>query len=84
MKVGSAVEIFNVGDRVAFMQPGSMRTTVRINSKLVKRLPEDVGFEDGAAIPTAFVAAYRSLVEIAHLSQNESVLIQTTADGKLI
>lgn len=81
--MGSSVERLKVGDRVTFMQPGSMRTTVRIHSKLAQKLPDSISYEDGAAIPLPFVAAYRSLVEVAGLLKGESVLIQTTAGGKL-
>jgi NADPH:quinone reductase-like Zn-dependent oxidoreductase len=81
-KIGPAVDRLKVGDRVAFMLPGCMRTIVRINSKLAQKLPENISYEVGAAIPLSFVMAYRSMVEVAHLSKGESVLIQTTVDGK--
>jgi NADPH:quinone reductase-like Zn-dependent oxidoreductase/NADP-dependent 3-hydroxy acid dehydrogenase YdfG len=81
IKVGSGVVNVEIGDRVAFIQAGSMRTNARIDSSLLQKLPEDMTFEEGAAIPTAFAAAYHSLVETARLSKHDTILIHAAPGG---
>ena len=45
------------------------------------KLPDDVSFEEAAAIPIVFVTALHSLSKIAKLSPGESVLIHAGAGG---
>ncbi|KAF2667284.1 polyketide synthase [Microthyrium microscopicum] len=81
VKAGSSVSNISVGDRVAFMHPGSLCTKARIDSTLLQKLPNNMSFEEGAAIPATFVAAYHALIETARLSQEDTVLIHATPGG---
>ena len=78
---GSAVTTVKAGDMVAFATPGAISTLVRVKSGLVHVLPQGMSLEDGASIPLVFMAAYQSLMETAHLSQGERVLIHSAAGG---
>ena len=80
-QTGSAVTTVKAGDMVAFATPGAISTLVRVKSGLVHVLPQGMSLEDGASIPLVFMAAYQSLMETAHLSQGERVLIHSAAGG---
>ena len=82
-QTGSAVNTVKAGDMVAFATPGAISTLVRVKSGLVHVLPNGMSLEDGASIPLVFMAAYQSLMETAHLSQGERVLIHSAAGGML-
>lgn len=83
-QTGSAVTTVKAGDLVAFATPGAISTLVRVKSGLVHVLPNGMSLEDGASIPLVFMAAYQSLMETAHLSQGERVLIHSAAGGMLL
>lgn len=80
--VGSKVRRLKIGDRVAFSKVGAISNVVRVHGDLPQLLPENMSFEDGASIPFVFMTAYRSLVEVAQLSNGEFVLIHFSAGGK--
>lgn len=80
--VGSRVRRLRIGDRVAFPKVGAISNVVRVHGDLPQLLPENMSFEDGASIPFVFMTAYRSLVEVAQLSNGEFVLIHFSAGGK--
>jgi NADPH:quinone reductase-like Zn-dependent oxidoreductase len=82
LRVGSAVDNFKAGDSVAFIQPGTICTTARIASKFLHKLPHGISYEEAAAIPLAFVVAYHTMIEIAHLNKGESVLIHAAKGGE--
>ncbi|KAL8727064.1 MAG: hypothetical protein Q9166_006307 [cf. Caloplaca sp. 2 TL-2023] len=80
-QTGSSVSAVKAGDRVAFVAPGAISTVIRAKGNLVHALPTGMSLEDGASIPLVFMAAYRSLIEVAHLLEGERVLIQSAAGG---
>lgn len=51
------------------------------NSTEVARKPKSIGFVESAAIPTAGLAAWQSLFDIAGLEKGQSVLIHGAAGG---
>lgn len=80
--IGSGVTRFNVGDRVAVLHKGAMRTTLRVDVSIPQRLPENLSMEEGATLPTIYVTAYHAMVEVARLQKGESVLIHRASGGK--
>ena len=82
-QVGSSVTTAKSGDMVAFLAPGAIATCVRVKRDLVHVLPMSLTLEDAATIPVAFMAAYQSLLETAHLAKGERVLIHSAAGGIL-
>jgi NADPH:quinone reductase-like Zn-dependent oxidoreductase len=82
-RVGAGVSRLRVGDRVAVLQRGAMRTNLRVDSSIPQKLPDDISLEDGATIPTVFVTAYHALIETAHLERGETVLIHRASGGEL-
>ena len=83
-QVGSSVTTLKPGDVVAFAAPGAIATCVRVKYDLVHASPKSMTMEDAATIPTAFMAAYHSLIETAHLDKDERVLIHSAAGGTLL
>ena len=81
-KVGeAAASSFQPGDRVCGLAEGAYRTHVRIFDSAAAQIPVGVTFETAAAIPLVFCTAYHSLLNVAHLSEGESVLISSGAGG---
>ena len=80
-KVGSKVVKLRPGDRVVAINPHSFRTHVRQHQKLVQKVPESVRSEVAVSLPTSFITAYHTLIEIARLSKDDSVLIHSAAGG---
>jgi len=82
-RIGSAVspEQFRLGDRVALGSLQSYRSFVKAWDFQVVKILDSLSFVDAAAIPSAFYTAYHSLINVAHLQKNETVLIHAAAGG---
>jgi acyl transferase domain-containing protein/NADPH:quinone reductase-like Zn-dependent oxidoreductase/NADP-dependent 3-hydroxy acid dehydrogenase YdfG/acyl carrier protein len=84
--VGDGVHGFHVGDEVLAITP-SMRTTslmsssVSLPAEMVLRKPSNLNIEQAATTPIAFLTAYYSLVELAHIRRDDWVLIHAAAGG---
>lgn len=73
---------FAVGDRVAaFCMLGGFAELVKVPADLTFPLPDDVTFEQGAAMPLNYLTAYFALVERGHLGAGERVLVHGAAGG---
>lgn len=72
-----------VGDRVAALCKGRIASKGRTHWTSVVKLPEDVdmSWENAASFPAAYTTAYGSLIQIAGLQKDESVLIHAAAGG---
>lgn len=82
--VGQGGVLFRPGEevfaKVSIGQGGYADYTV-VNSTQVAKKPKSIGFIESAAIPTAGLAAWQSLFDIAKLKKGESVLIHGAAGG---
>jgi NADPH:quinone reductase-like Zn-dependent oxidoreductase len=82
--VGQGGAIFQPGEevfaKVSMGQGGYAEYTV-VNSMQVAKKPRSIGFIESAAIPTAGLAAWQSLFDIAGLKKGQSVLIHGAAGG---
>ncbi|MBK8171938.1 MAG: zinc-binding dehydrogenase [Sandaracinaceae bacterium] len=80
--VGSSVTTFKVGDRVlAVTRFGGYSSEVVVDAAYVSPIPNNMSFEDAAAIPAVYLTAWHSLYEIARARKGESILIQAVAGG---
>ncbi|KAL9080059.1 MAG: hypothetical protein Q9159_007665 [Coniocarpon cinnabarinum] len=79
--VGSQVQDFVPGDRVAVLMKGACRTHVRCNATLAQKIPDSMSFEDAAAMTTVYVTAYRCIYDVARLTREDSILIHAAAGG---
>ncbi|AKB35302.1 Bifunctional protein: zinc-containing alcohol dehydrogenase [Methanosarcina siciliae C2J] len=66
--------------KVSIGQGGYAEYTV-VNSAQVARKPKSIGFVESAAIPTAGLAAWQSIFDIAGLEKGQSILIHGAAGG---
>ncbi|KAF2008794.1 putative polyketide synthase [Aaosphaeria arxii CBS 175.79] len=74
-RVGKDVRDIAVGNRVAAVATGSVATSVRTDSSFVLKLPDDVSFQQAANLPLAQCVARYSLFDLAHLDENDLILI---------
>ncbi len=82
--VGPGVESFDIGDqvyaKVSLGQGGYAEYTVTSATQAALR-PKSIGFIEAAAVPTAGLAAWQALFDIAGLKRGQSVLIHGAAGG---
>lgn len=79
--VGEGVSELMVGDRVSAFASGSFASRVVTSELAVAKLPDSIGFEEGATIPVCFLTSYYALVELARVRRGEWVLIHGGAGG---
>ena len=48
---------------------------------MAMRVPDNISFEEAAAIPEAFLTAYLAIIKLAQLKSNETVLVHAGASG---
>jgi NADPH:quinone reductase len=69
---------FSVGDRViAFPKNGSYAEYVVAKESLVYKIPDSLGFEQAAAMPTVSILAYILLHEIAQVKPSDTIVIHS-------
>ncbi|KAF2119203.1 putative polyketide synthase [Lophiotrema nucula] len=74
-RVGKDVKNFAVGDRVAAVAQATFATYARTSADNAFKIGTDVTFEEAANVPLAHSSAHYSLIELARLKDDESVLI---------
>ena len=82
--IGEGVKGFPKGDRVyvaATVISGTYAERIACKESQVHRLPENVSFEQGAAVNVPYATAYRALFNIAHARPAEVVLIHGASGG---
>lgn len=69
-----------VGDRVIVMsRSGMWQERVVVSSDYTFPMPEQMSFEEGAAVPVNYLTAYIMLFDMANLRRGKSVLIHMAA-----
>lgn len=80
--VGEDVKDRKVGDRVILMsRSGTWLEVTVVPADQTFPMPEQMSFEEGAAIPINYLTAYMMLFEMANLRPGKSVLIHMAAGG---
>lgn len=80
--LGPGVDALAIGMRVAaFPKGGSYAEYVVAGQDLVYPLPDALGWEAAAAVPTVGFTAYTLLTQVGQLRAGESVLIHAAAGG---
>nr|XP_019939026.1 PREDICTED: synaptic vesicle membrane protein VAT-1 homolog [Paralichthys olivaceus] len=80
--VGEEVKDRKVGDRViAMSRSGMWQEVVVVPADLTFLMPEEMSFEEGAAIPVNYLTAHMMLFEMANLKPGKSVLVHMAAGG---
>ena len=82
VEVGSAVRRFRVGDAVFGGRDGAFAEYVPVREQRALALkPENVSFEQAAAVPIAGVTALQALRDKGHLHAGDKVLINGASGG---
>jgi len=86
LEVGLGVENVRPGDAVVAVTPSVVKTAllashVVVPSSLVVRKPQNLSWEEAAAIPLAYLTAWHGLHKLAGLRKGESVLIHAGTGG---
>lgn len=90
---GEGVTGFKPGDKVMALSAGSLTTdgqivadshfcsTPTLSALQTVLMPDNLGFEEAAGVPTVFLTAYYALCHVARLAANEKVLIHSATGG---
>jgi NADPH:quinone reductase-like Zn-dependent oxidoreductase len=80
--VGSGVENVAAGARVIYLTRfGGHADTVVVPATQIVPMPEEMSFEDGAALPVVYITAHHMLFRIARIRGGEHVLVHMAAGG---
>ncbi|MFB6263441.1 MAG: medium chain dehydrogenase/reductase family protein [Bradymonadaceae bacterium] len=81
-RVGDDVEDYGSGDRVLLATRfGAHADTVCADRRRVYHMPEEMTFEQGAALPVNFLTAYHMLFRVANLRPGDRLLVHMAAGG---
>ena len=80
-RVGKSVRGFSIGDRVSCYGFGSFSNFYRGTCSAFQRIPDDMSFELGAALPVTYCTAFYSVYHLARVSKEDSVLIHAATGG---
>lgn len=80
-RAGAAVTAFKAGDRVMGRCPGAFSDYALMDAREAMALPEALSFEEGAAIPLAFLVVHDMLVLQGRLKAGEWVLVTGVSSG---
>lgn len=81
-EVGPNCSGWHSGDRVSALLPGGgYAQYVAIPAKMAIPIPDNLSFEEAAAIPEAFLTAYQALYWLGNLQAEQQVLIHAGASG---
>jgi len=81
VSVGPDVSRFKPGDRILTFAPACFSSHVVVSERACAPVPSSVDLEEAATIPVTFLTAYYALVQLAHLDEEETVLIHGGAGG---
>ncbi|KAK3086420.1 hypothetical protein FSP39_018235 [Pinctada imbricata] len=80
--LGENTSGFKVGDRViGFCDYGAWSEVVAIPSQYVYKMPDNMSFQDGAALPMSYLSAYIMLFDMGNLRKGQSVLAHSVGGG---
>lgn len=85
ISVGDGVSDFKAGDRVAvhtsLAKKGAFAELAVVDARAAGRIPDDVSFEDAAAILCAGMTAYEAVVQKLNATHKKNILIHAGAGG---
>ncbi|KAF8439511.1 hypothetical protein BGX38DRAFT_875482 [Terfezia claveryi] len=79
IRVGKNVTHLKSGDRACAWAKRAYSNRLCTHGAVTQPIPDDMLFEEGAAIPMAWCTAYASLYDVARLEPGETVLIHSAA-----
>ncbi len=80
--IGAEVTKWQIGDRVCgLLAGGGYAEYAVLHEEMALPIPDNLTFEEAAAIPEAFLTVFQTLVWLAKLQKGESLLIHAGASG---
>jgi len=70
-RVGSAVDSYKIGDRVAVIKPGCIANRIQVPVKRAVLIPETLSFESAASVPLAFITVIYVLHYVACMTKGQ-------------
>lgn len=80
-RIGPNCNTLKPGDRVCAFIVGCSNTYARCHYKLAVKIPDFLSTAEAASLPCTGVTAYHSLISLAHLSNEDSILIHSATGG---
>ena len=81
-EIGEAVRDLKTGDRVFGITAGEAQAEfLKIDHRLLTRIPDVLGFTEAAAIPEAFITAHDAVFTQGHLQNDETLLVHAVGSG---
>ncbi|KAF8821373.1 putative type I fatty acid synthase, partial [Cardiosporidium cionae] len=81
VSVGSDVNDLKVGDAVFGIAPGCLKTYVTTDSRLMRKLPAGMSFEEASALPVVGATVELALCDLAKVKGGDRVLIHAVTGG---
>ena len=66
---------------MALLSGGGYADFVKVHKDHVMRVPDNITFEQAAALPEAWITSYQLLIKIAKLQEDETAIILAGASG---
>jgi NADPH:quinone reductase-like Zn-dependent oxidoreductase len=80
--VGSGVTGFRVGDRAVYMSRfGGHTSSIVVGAEQLLPMPENMTFEEGAALPVNYLTAYHMLFAVRRIRGGDRILVHMAAGG---
>jgi putative PIG3 family NAD(P)H quinone oxidoreductase len=81
-ETGSNVPDFKAGDRVFGITAGEAQAELlRIDHRLLTKIPDNLSFTEAAAVPEAFITTYDAVFTQGNLKGEETLLVQAIGSG---
>ncbi|MGM0589841.1 MAG: NAD(P)H-quinone oxidoreductase [Bacteroidota bacterium] len=81
-EVGSDVDQWQIGDRVFALLPGGgYAQYAAVPAEMLLPIPDEMSYQEAAAIPETFLTAYQTLVWLGDLKAGHRVLIHAGGSG---
>lgn len=80
-EVGKNVQNFQIGDSVFGLAGQTYAEYVAVSPEVIVKKPENISFEEAAAVPLAGLTAYQAIHDHLKIQSGEHVLIQSAAGG---
>jgi len=82
VELGPAVRRWKVGDRVfGIVGGGGNAECIVTSEKELARIPDNLSWEEAAAVPEAFITAHDALITLAAMQPGETVLVHAVGSG---
>ena len=81
-EIGASVTGYKIGDKVFGITAGGAQAEFLLTEEsLLAKIPENLNFNEAAAVPEAFITAHDAIFTQGNLQKNETLLIHAVGSG---